>query len=208
MAKANELSGLRFGRLAVLERAGSTANGVSKWKCVCDCGNVVTVTCGNLKNGHTKSCGCLVKEKAKETHTTHGQGATSLYSVWRGMLERCYDENNRYYKNYGFRGIAVCEEWRTDFQIFYDWAIANGYKKGLSIDRKDANGEYAPHNCRFVTMKVQQNNRTNNRLVTFDGKTMTVAEWSEATEIPYKTLYNRLYKGMPIELALTKGVKK
>lgn len=208
MSKANELAGQRFGRLTVIERAGSTPGGVSKWKCICDCGNIVIASCGNLKNGHTKSCGCLVKEKAKETHQTHGLRKTTLYSVWRGMLARCYDTNDRYYKNYGLRGIVVCEEWRNDFKAFYDWAMAHGYKEGLSIDRKDTNGNYEPDNCRFVTMKVQQNNRTNNRLVTYGGRTKTVAEWADETGIPVKTLYNRLSKGMPIELALTKGAKK
>ena len=159
--KRLNLIGQCFGRLTVIEKGEETSSGQSMWICKCECGKKTKPIFGaNLTRGHTKSCGCL--------RTKHNKHNTRLYEVWRGMKKRCYCTSDQAYKNYGGRGISVCEEWRDNFQAFYGWAMANGYnpsaKQGeCTLDRIDVNGNYEPSNCRWVTMKVQQNNRRNNK---------------------------------------------
>jgi hypothetical protein len=169
MAKANDLTGQRFCRLTVIERSGSyvAPNGKqthSLWLCACDCGNTTTVRGGMLKNGHTKSCGCLSSDTSRELNTTHGMCETKLYEVWCGIRQRCNNPNHKSYSYYGGRGISLCAEWQHDFQAFCDWAMANGYKEGLSIDRIDVNDRYCPENCRWATAKEQANNRRPRRI--------------------------------------------
>ena len=168
-----DLTGQRFGRLVVLERAEDniTKSGkkVKCWKCLCDCGNKKIVRQGGLRNGHTQSCGCLHKEIVGSLNRTHGLSANCgrLYPLWKSIKYRCYNKNSKSYSQYGGRGIAMCDEWKNDFLAFHDWAIANGYKeektdKGLNIltiDRIDVNGNYEPSNCRFVTNDVQAKNK-------------------------------------------------
>lgn len=139
----------------------------------------------------------------------HGKRHTRIYDIWRSMRQRCYNPNTNRYKNYGGKGIKVCDEWRESFEAFYEWAMANGYADNLTIDRKDTNGNYEPNNCRWVTMKEQQNNRLNNHLETYNGETHTIAEWSEITGIKMCTLWARLKKyGWSIEKALTTATRK
>lgn len=118
------------------------------------------------------------------------------------MRQRCTNENCINYKNYGGKGICVCDEW-NDFENFYNWAISNGYEEHLTIDRISSNGDYTPHNCRWVTQKEQQNNRTNNRLIEFCGEIHTLGEWSSITGIRYETIWRRLKYGWSVEQALT-----
>lgn len=154
------LSGMKFGRLVVLERSANTINGQASWICRCECGNIThPITGSNLRKGKTKSCGCL--------RTRHGEYDTRLYEVWHSMKNRCYCTTNHAYQNYGGRGITVCDEWLNDFVAFKVWAMAHGYdpiapRGKCTLDRIDVNGNYCPDNCRWVTMKVQQNNRRNN----------------------------------------------
>lgn len=119
---------------------------------------------------------------------------TKLYRVWSTMKERCYNPNNHKYKNYGARGIKVCEEWKTDFKAFQKWAYENGYGEGLSIDRIDNNSGYEPSNCRWATAEQQQNNRRNNRTIEIDGVTHTISEWSKISGIKFETIWARLVR--------------
>lgn len=168
VGKLVDLTGKKYGRLTVIERAVPTTHGDhAKWVCRCECGAVITAASNNLKRGNTTSCGCFQAECASQmgaTNKKHGKSRTRLHKVWCGMIRRCYAPGTPYYKHYGGRGIAVCDEWRKDFQSFYDWAMANGYNPSAprgecTIDRIDVNGNYEPANCRWVPMKVQTANR-------------------------------------------------
>lgn len=208
--------GKRFGRLVVLEEAGlyQTPNGSTyrQYKCLCDCGNTVTTLGNSLRSGDTRSCGCLVSETNKKLNTKHGKCYTRLYMMWSAMKQRCYYEKADNYANYGGRGIEVCEEWRNDFQSFYDWAMANGYNPnapqyGCTIDRINPNGNYEPSNCRWVGMIEQANNKSSNHLITYNGEQLTIMEASRKYSISSQALYQRIKNGWSAEEALTTPVR-
>lgn len=140
-----------------IEKIGKQYRKKAKYKCFC--GNEFVANVHKVKSGHTKSCGCYHKDIFTKIVTKHGESNTRLFRVWTAMLERCFNKNNDAYKNYGGRGITVCEEWKNDYIPFRDWALQNGYKKHLTIDRENNDGNYEPTNCRFVTYKVQSTNR-------------------------------------------------
>lgn len=195
-----DLTGQKFGKLTVIERA-QYKSGRTAFKCVCECGNTKVIQSALLIAGKTRSCGCLAANNTNQT--THGKSHTKLYGVWCSMKSRCNNPNVEHYKNYGGRGIKVCKEWGNDFQSFYDWAYSNGYKDGLTIDRIDVNKGYSPDNCRWSTMKEQCNNRVSNRYFTHNGKTQTLAQWAEETGIRYGTLRFRI---MELHYSFSKAI--
>lgn len=169
MSKIIDMTGKRYGRLIVIGRHGSSKDGLATWICKCDCGRDCVVEGAKLRKGNTRSCGCLHDEKARQRRLSHGQSGTRLYAVWKTMVQRCRNPANKNYDRYGGRGIDICDEWARDYQLFHDWAMNNGYDPNApvqkcTIDRIDNDKGYCPANCRWVDMKVQNNNRSNRRM--------------------------------------------
>lgn len=183
----NNLVGKRFGKLTVVACADTaySKNGYSykMWRCKCDCGNYKNISTGNLVSGNTKSCGCYRVERNVSVFTTHGRSKSKLYRVWASIKDRCYRQECAGFKDYGARGIRMCKEWKNNFQSFYDWAIANNYKDGLTIERKDVNGNYCPDNCCWIPKEQQSRNRRNSHFITYHGETKTLSEWSRELHI-------------------------
>ena len=155
----SDLVGKKFDRLTVVEYSHTNKHGKAMWVCLCECGNTIVASGSHLVNGHTSSCGCLKNEISGARFRKHGLKHTRLYRIWMDMRSRCTYESMKCFKDYGGRGIKVCEEWQNSFEAFYNWAIANGYSDDLSIDRIDVNGNYEPSNCRWATMKEQRANQ-------------------------------------------------
>lgn len=199
-----DLIGKRFERLTVVGKSEDR----SKWKCLCDCGNVTYVITSNLTRGNTKSCGCLQKEMASAAKKTHGLRKHRLYHIYNHMIDRCTNHRNPSFPRYGGRGITVCNEWLNSFQDFANWAFSNGYSDDLTIDRIDNNKGYSPDNCRWATMKEQSNNREGNRYVTINGETHTLMEWSEINHIKYMTIIMRISRGWTDEKAVSTPARR
>lgn len=209
MHKIIDLTGQRFGRLIALKCIGKNKFRYRLWECECDCGNIAIVTSYNLMHSRTISCGCYRIENTKKQSTKHNLRHTDLYVLFGGMKHRCYDKNAVNYKNYGGRGITICNEWLNNFKAFYDWSMLNGYKKGLTIDRIDNNGNYEPSNCRWVTREVQNNNKRTCNYLTYNGETHTIKEWSVIKGLDYRCLQQRItVLKWDIEKALNKPNKK
>lgn len=190
----NNLIGHRFDKLLVLERAKENSkSGNAMWVCQCDCGKVTTVIGSHLRFGHTKSCGCNRISKR-----SMGYSQERLYRTWVGMHNRCYNPNHDRYKWYGGKGIRICDEWH-DFINFRRWALDNGYTNELTIDRIDANRNYCPENCQWVDMKVQVNNRSNNRVIWYKGRQYTATKLAEAHGMSPHTIFNRLKPGWNVD---------
>lgn len=197
MGRFKDLTGQKFDRLTVIKRVGTSKSGKVLWLCECSCRehNQITTTTSNLITGNTKSCGCLAKESASRTgkaNTIHGDTDTRLYRIFRGMKDRCYNSKNKDYARYGGRGIKVCEEWLNDYITFKKWATSNGYQEDLTIERKDFDKDYCPENCKWISMSQQQRNKSNNRVITYNGESKILVEWAEQFNIPYNVLCARI----------------
>lgn len=190
--------GQKYNMLTVIRRMPKVDK-ITRWECRCDCGNIIVVTDTHLtRTKHcVKSCGCL---RPKFHHKSY----TRLYRIYTGMKQRCSNKNLPAYKDYGGRGINVCDEWNNSFEPFYDWAIENGYADNLYIDRIDNDGNYSPDNCRWTDMRAQSINRRNTRMVTLNGETKPLIDWCRERGVNYTTAYLRLYKhGWPVEKIFT-----
>lgn len=211
MAKqVEDLIGKKFGRLVVIEKIKKEkTDKETKWLCVCDCGEHTIVNNSNLRNGHTKSCGCLNRDALRLAKTTHGMTHTRLFNIWSMMKKRTSEKSDECHRKYYYeKGITVCDEWRNDFMCFYNWAMENGYDESLTLDRIDVNGNYCPENCRFVSMKIQSNNKTDNRYITFNGETKTVSEVADETGLPYWKVYRRVVSGIDIGSLGIQGIMR
>jgi len=205
MAKAKNLVGKKFGRLTVIERAENDKYKNACWLCQCECGNKKIIKGVNLVRGFTKSCGCLHKEKFR--HVTHNLTNTRIFTIWMGIKKRCCNKKSSNYNLYGGRGITYCKEWEQ-FESFYNWAINNGYKDNLSIDRIDVNGNYEPNNCRWVDMKTQQNNTRRNHYITYKNETKTATEWAEFLGVGYWGFIHRINRGWNIDRIFNQPYRK
>ena len=212
MSKFVDLTGQRFGKLLVLGIAEPIINPSGQktacWKCKCDCGNVKIIRGTSLKSGRSTSCGCAFSEIMRKRKTTHGKSKGRLYHTYYGMKSRCNNQNDKSYANYGGRGIKVCEEWENDFEVFYKWALENGYNEDLSIDRINNDFGYSPENCRWVNGLSQARNKQSTRYLTHNGETKALSEWAEAYGISVQMLAGRLKRGWDVYKALTTPPKK
>ncbi len=190
--KLKNINGEKFGRLTVIGRAGNTIHGQAKWNCRCSCGNEVVIFGSALRNGHTKSCGCLRIESNNERSTKHGHatnGISPTYHTWAGMKARCNNPKHSSYSTYGKKGISVCKEWDNFSKFITDMGVK---PIGKSLDRIDYNGNYCKENCRWATYKEQSRNKSNNHFFTINGETKTVAEWAEINGISYSSMFERI----------------
>lgn len=212
MGKFQDLTGQRFGRLTVLGFAGRKKPQIL-WECQCDCGNKKIVTGNALRTNGTRSCGCLADESRKNVApkvTTHGDSKTRLYRIHSAMKQRCYNPNRERYKDYGGKHITICKEWleKGGYEAFKEWALSNGYRDNLTIDRIDNEKGYSPENCRWVDMKTQSNNKRMNIFVEYNQETHTASEWAEILDIHYTRLLERLKRGETIEEILKNPPRK
>lgn len=195
--------GTQFGLLTVVRHAGrdpKTRKSLSE--CKCKCGAVVVKRDNDLRTGRIVSCGCAKRERARkqmweraESSNANHMSQTRLYHCWHDMVRRCTDPNRSAAKDYMLKGITVCESWRKSFRVFRRWAETHGYRDDLEIDRIDYKKGYYPSNCRFVDIITQANNRSNNRVIEFNGRRLTVAQWSRELGVPYDKLKKHTRKG-------------
>lgn len=198
-----DLTGRTFGRLTVIQYDHSK-NG-AYWLCRCECGKTKVIKGNSLTKGVTTSCGCKSREMSINRSTTHGMTGTRIYRIRSGMIARCYKENATSYPKYGAKGITVCDEWlgENGFINFYNWAMENGYKDNLTLDRINPKGNYEPSNCRWATYKEQANNTKATVFLTYNGETKPASEWAEIVGISQSAITHRKRKGWTDEECLT-----
>lgn len=199
------LSGQRFARLVAIEKAGhKTQDGRVLWKCVCDCGAEVIVTAGHLRSGNTKSCGCQKADATAQRNrdnARHGMTKSPTWISWDQMIQRCTNPLHKSYPRYGGRGIVICKRWLESFEAFL--ADMGERPDGKTLDRRRNAGNYEPGNCRWSTPKVQSNNRSDNVVIEFQGRSQTIAQWAEELGMSRQALRYRLNNGWTTEEAMT-----
>jgi hypothetical protein len=200
------LDGKMYGMLTII---GDTCLSPRKLLVKCICGSEKLVSMGHLRNGKIVSCGCKKLNDIIKRNKTHGLSKHPLYKVWKGIKGRCYDCKNISYKYYGLKGIKMCKEWLEDFKSFYNWAISSGWEKRMQIDRRDYKGDYEPNNCRIVTPEYNNRNKSDNRILEFNGEKMCVSEWAKKVGISRSLISDRINKlNWSVEDSLTKKIKK
>lgn len=205
MGKFVDLTGQVFGLWTVISKAADSGR-EARWYCVCECKKQVIVLARSLTSSRSKSCGCTARVNSTLKSTIHGNASrgklTRAYTCWGHMLMRCINTKDRAYKNYGGRGIKVCDRWLNSFKAFLEDMGQPPFK--YSIERKDVNGDYCPENCIWADSKTQNRNRRNNRIETYNGKTCTLIEHCEDAGQSYSIVVQRLTSyGWPLEAALT-----
>lgn len=185
--KGIDLTGKKFGFLFVKEKV-KLDKSKYRWLCQCDCGKECFARTDHLLNGTAKSCGCMQHRRSVMKHGGAIYKHRKLYKAWYTIKQRCENPNRQKYPIYGGRGIIVCDEWQ-DPNAFIEWALNNGYKEGLQIDRINNDGNYEPQNCRWVTSKENCRNRRSNVLLTIGGKKKTVVEWCEEKNVNPSSVY-------------------
>ncbi len=198
-----DLQGRKFGRLTVLA-VGGRKHRQLLWRCLCDCGNDTSVTGQLLREGLTRSCGCLQREVTTARSQTHGLRSSKEYGVWWTMLHRCVDPKSKSYRNYGGRGIKVCERWR-DFAAFYE-DMGPRPSDQHSIERRENDGDYEADNCFWATKAEQVANKRNTHLITVNGETKHLAEWARLLEATPAAILYRLKRGWTPEQAVTEPI--
>lgn len=210
---AGDLTGQTFGRLTVTSHARLDKKNGHMWSCKCTCGNICEKSSGKLRDKHNPniSCGCARKESILKAAAA-GWKVTTIFShplkkklkdLYRNMIKRCYDPRNHRYEDYGARGIAVCDEWRSDRYVFYKWCLNNGIQPELMIDRKNNDGPYAPWNCKFSTATEQANNTRKNVFLEWGGKRLTMAQWARELGVRPLAVQHRVYRGWSVERIIT-----
>jgi len=200
--------GKKFGRWIVIEIAYKI-NGYLYLKCECTCGSIRNVIIYSLLNGRSRSCGCWKKEERKN-RKTHRMSGTRFFRIWCEARSRCSKDYDDGYKDYGGRGIKVCERWlkfenfKDDMYQSYLKHVKEFGEKNTSIDRKNNDGNYELSNCRWATWKEQANNKRNNYLITYNDQTKNITQWANILNIPKNTLHNRIVRKWSIERAMTK----
>lgn len=208
-----DLTGQKFGRLTVLSRSEPHISKggfvMVQWNCQCECGKICTVKSQSLTTGKTRSCGCLARELTSKRSRTHNKRHTRLYNIWMNIKGRCCNKNNQKYYCYGARNITICDEWKDNFETFYEWSMNNGYADDLSIDRINNDGNYEPSNCRWTTNIEQANNKSINHFIEYNGESHTLAEWARIKGLSYKSLSLRINTHhWDIERALTQPMRR
>lgn len=169
-------------------------------RCKCNCGNEIIIPERNLKNGHTKSCGCIAKELLVKRNLKHGLKKHKFYNTWKSMISRCYNEKIIQFEDYGGRGISVCEEWRNDPTVFCAWCDNQEIPKGYSLDRIDNNGNYCPDNCHFASDEQQNKNSRHNVWIEYSGERLVFKDFVEKYgKVSYKIANSRVYIGWSYE---------
>lgn len=213
MSKYVDITNVRFGRTVAKKQVGKDNQGCTLWECECDCGNKHITRLSSLRNGTTKSCSCLQKEITRKRATIHGLSGNHkycprLYRIWKNIKQRCFNPKACKYRNYGGRGITICDEW-IEYLSFHKWAMSHGYQENLTIERIENDLGYFSSNCTWIPIEKQTRNKRNNHLITYAGKRKLLIEWAETLNMKYGTLRSRLVTyGWSVEKAIETPVGK
>ena len=187
--KSIDITDIKFGKLTAIKYE-KTLKGQQYWLFRCECGKEKILPKRHVRGGKIKSCGCLLKQN--NTGFKHGLSKTRLYSIFRGMKNRCYNPNEPAYKNYGMKGIKICDSWLKDIRNFYSWALLNGYNENLTIERIDNSKGYCAKNCRWIPLGEQSKNTSYNLNITYLNKTQCLAKWCEELGLDKQLTQQRL----------------